>query len=177
MMKTWASSHQGFLIECRVMEGSIESEEDYEMEEVLTVEESVSVILKKFEDVFTWPEKLPPRRDIEHHIHLKNTDSVNVRPYHYAFQQKAKIERLVDEMLTAGIIRPSNSPYSSLVLLVRKKDARWRVDYRALNNVTIPDNFPISVIKELFDELNGASWFSKIDLKVAYHQIRMCGKI
>ena len=66
--------------------------------------------------------RITPRRDIEHHIHLKGgTYPVNVRPYRYMFQQKEEMEKLVDEMLSSGIIRPNTSPYSSLVLLVRKK--------------------------------------------------------
>lgn len=91
MMKSWEESDQGFLIEFRSMEGESTSMEDSEkeIEEVLSIEESVTVVLKKFEDVFTWPEKLPPQRVIEHHIHLKQgTDPVNVRPYRYAHQQK-----------------------------------------------------------------------------------------
>lgn len=81
-----------------------------------------------------------------------------MNPYRYLHFQKNKIERLKREMFQRGLIHQSISPFSSSVLLVRKKDGSWRfcVDYRSLNAVTVRDRFPIPMMDELVDELHGA---------------------
>lgn len=88
-----------------------------------TLPPQIQTLLSQYSDLFTKPTSLPPSRATDHSIHLtQNSDPVNVRPYRYPYFQKQEIERQVEEMLLHGMIQPSRSPFSSPVLLVRKKD-------------------------------------------------------
>ena len=96
-------------------------------------------------------------------------------PYRMPFSKRQKVEECVDEMLRDGIIRPSNSPWASPITLVPKKDGstRFCVDYRKLNAITRKDAHPVPLIQDVFDQLNGATIFSTIDLRSGYWQIPM----
>ena len=138
--------------------------------------ESITKLILRYDQLFQPPKSLPPSREVNHRITLlPSTAPVNVRPYRYPHFQKAEIERQIAELLSPGFVRPSTSPYSSPILLVKKKDGTWRlcVDYRSLNAITVRDRFPIPTIDELLDELGHASWFTKLDLRQGFHQILM----
>lgn len=169
MVKAIKDKGQGVLLELGSM--GVNSEPT-----VIKGTNSYTGVLQQFPEIFKWPNELPPSRAQDHTIVIKpNSALVYVRPYRYLYVQKNEIERLVREMLAAEIIQPGFNSFSSLVLLVKKKDGSWRfcVDYRALNKVTIPARFPIPMIDELLDELHGAKIFSKLDLKSRFHQIRV----
>jgi len=126
--------------------------------------------------VFQKPKGLSPAKDQDHAVVLKpGTSPVCIRPYRYAHHHKDEIKRQVKEVLKSGIIKHRRSPFSSPVILVQKKDNSWRmcVDYRALNKVVVSDKYLISTINELIDKLHGDKFFSKIDLRSNFHQIKV----
>ena len=131
------------------------------------VQEEVPVV-RDYPDVF--PEELPgmpPDRDIEFLIELlPGTGLISKIPYWRPANDLEEIKKQIKELLEKGYIRRSSSPWGAPVLLVEKKDKYLRmvVDYRALNEVTIKSKYPLSMINDLFDQLQGAKVFSKIDL-------------
>ena len=136
----------------------------------------VDKLLEVFQDIFQEPTTLPPKRDCDHAINLEpGAPVVNQRNYRMPYNQKNALENITKELIAKGIIRLSNSPYSSPAILVRKRDMTWRlcIDYRKLNLHTIKNKYPILMIEDLLDELHGACIFTKIDLRSGYHQIRM----
>jgi hypothetical protein len=136
----------------------------------------IKEIIHEFQELFKTPDELPPNRTYDRAISLlPDVVPINCRPYRYSPQQKDEIERQVANMLQAGLIAPSISPFASPVLLVKKKDGSWKfcVDYRKLNVMTIKNKFPMAVIDEFLDEIAGAAYFSKLDLSSGFHQIRM----
>jgi hypothetical protein len=137
---------------------------------------SIQQVVNNFADMFQEPKELPPSRLMDHHIPLiPGATAVNVKLYLYSSAQKDETEQQLQEMLRNGIIQPSISPFASPVLLVKKKDGSWSfcVDYRRLNALTMKNKYPMPVVEELLDELHGACWFTKLDLRSRYHQIRV----
>ena len=114
---------------------------------------------------------MPPDRDIESVIDLvPGTAPIAKRPYRMAASELAELKKQLEELQRIGFIRPSSSPWGAPVLFVKKKDGSMRlcVDYRALNEVTIKNKYPLPRIDDLFDQLKGAKYFSKIDLRSGY---------
>jgi hypothetical protein len=119
---------------------------------------------------------LPRTRYHDHAIHLQPGGvPPNIRLYMYPYAQKSEFDHMIQEMLEADIIQPSQSSFSSPIVMVMKKDGSWCIclDYRQLNKMTIKDKFHIPVIDEILDELHGAIFFTKLDLRLGYHQIKM----
>ncbi|XP_050387928.1 uncharacterized protein LOC126804551 [Argentina anserina] len=138
----------------------------------------VAAVLEEFKDVSPTelPKKLPPRREIDHEIELEpGTKPPAMGAYRMAPLELAELRRQLKELLDAGFIRPSKAPFGAPVLFQKKKDGSLRmcIDYRALNKVTVKNKYPIPLIADLFDQLGHARYFSKLDLRSGYYQVRI----
>ncbi|KAJ9561205.1 hypothetical protein OSB04_006365 [Centaurea solstitialis] len=138
--------------------------------------EDVPVVCE-FPDVF--PEDLPgipPERQVEFRIDLvPGAAPVAKTPYRLAPPEMQELSNQLEELLAKGFIRPSSSPWGAPILFVKKKDGSLRmcIDYRELNKLTVKNRYPLPRIDDLFDQLQGAAWFSKIDLRSGYHQLKV----
>ena len=134
-------------------------------------------IVCDFPDVF--PDELPglpPVREIEFKIDLiPGTNPISIPPYRLAPAELEELRKQIDELKEKGFIRDSSSPWGAPALFVPKKDGSMRmcIDYRKLNRVTIKNKYPLPRIDDLFDQLRGSKYFSKIDLRSGYHQLRI----
>jgi hypothetical protein len=135
-------------------------------------------VVSEFPNVF--PKDLPgmpPERKVEFVAIelLPGTAPISKRAYRVSGLELVELKKQIDELSEKGYIRPSTSPWADPVLFVEKKDGTRRmcIDYRALNEVTIKNNYPLPRIEDLFDQLRGANVFSKIDLRLGYHHLRI----
>ncbi|KAL0540204.1 hypothetical protein IC582_024437 [Cucumis melo] len=134
-------------------------------------------VVRDYLDVF--PEELPglpPHREVEFAIELEpGTVPISRAPYRMAPAELKELKIQLQELLDKGFIRPSVSPWGAPVLFVKKKDGSMRlcIDYRELNKVTVKNRYPLPRIDDLFDQLQGVTVFSKIDLRSGYHQLRI----
>ena len=134
-------------------------------------------VVKEFEDVF--PEELPSLlvdREIEFAIDVfPGTKPIFKTPYRMAPKELGELKVQLEDLLEKGFVKPSVSPWGAPVLFVKKKDGTMRlcIDYRELNKVTIKNRYPLPRIDDLFDQLQGAKVFSKIDLRSGYHQVKV----
>ena len=138
--------------------------------------ESIPVV-SEFSEVFpTDLPGLPPDRDIDFCIDVEpGTRPISIPPYRMAPAELKELKVQLQDLLSKGFIRPSVSPWGAPVLFVKKKDGSMRmcIDYRQLNKITIRKKYLIPRIDDLFDQLQGASVFSKIDLRSGYHQLKV----
>ncbi|KAJ0481098.1 putative nucleotidyltransferase, Ribonuclease H [Helianthus annuus] len=134
-------------------------------------------VVREYPEVF--PEDLPglpPQRQVEFRIDLvPGAAPVAKAPYRLAPSEMQELSTQLQELLDKGFIRPSFSPWGAPVLFVKKKDGSFRmcINYRELNKLTIKNRYPLPRIDDLFDQLQGSSFYSKIDLRSGYHQLRI----
>ncbi|GKA53739.1 putative reverse transcriptase domain-containing protein [Tanacetum coccineum] len=142
---------------------------DKKQEEIVVVRDFLEVFLDDLSG-------LPPLREIKFRIELiPGAVPIAKSPYRLAPSELEELSGQLKELQDKGFIRPSSSPWGAPVLFVKKKDGSFRmcIDYRELNKLTVKNRYPLPRIDDLFDQLQGSQFFSKIDLRSGYHQLRV----
>ncbi|GJX16264.1 hypothetical protein Tco_0217096 [Tanacetum coccineum] len=119
---------------------------------------------------------IPLNRQVEFQIDLIHGAAPVARaPYRLAPSEMKELSDQLHELFDKGFIRPSSSPWGAPLLFVKKKDGSFRmcIDYWELNKLTVKNRYPLPRIDDLFDQLQGSSFYSKIDLRSGYHQLRV----
>jgi hypothetical protein len=132
------------------------------------------LLLRKYTNLFD-DRFLGRAHNFQHKIELLENRTIKQMPYRLSPAKKMEVQQQIEELLSKGIIKPSQSPFASPIVLVSKKNGDFRmcVDFRKINAITKIDAYPIPNVNEIFDDLNGAQFFSSIDLKSGFHQIPM----
>ncbi|GJY99348.1 putative reverse transcriptase domain-containing protein [Tanacetum coccineum] len=160
---------------CQVFLAQISAKKEEDKSEGKQLKDVPTV--RDFPEVF--PEDLsglPPARPVEFQIDLiPGAAPVARAPYRLAPSEMKELSEQLQELSDKGFIRPSSSPWGAPVLFVKKKDGSFRmcIDYRELNKLTVKNRYPLPRIDDLFDQLQGSSIYSKIDLRSGYHQLRV----
>ena len=143
--------------------------------------DAILKLINKFTDIFHDNDsQLSFTNEIKHEIKTSDELPIHTKTYRFPFCHKTEVNKQINKMLTDGIIKPSQSPWSSPIWIVPKKsDAsgikKWRivVDYRKLNEKTIDDRYPIPNIEDILDKLGKCNYFTTLDLASGFHQIEM----
>ena len=135
-------------------------------------------VLDEFKDVMSpkLPKRLPPRTEEDHKIELKpGAKPPAMGPYRMAPPELEELRKQLKDLLDAGFIQPSKAPYGASVILQKKHDGSLRmfIDNQALNKVTVKNKYPILLITDLFNQLSRARYFTKLDLRSGYYQVRI----
>ena len=126
--------------------------------------------------MFQEPKGLPPKRRFRHEIQLQQDVPLpNIGMYRMLIMERMEIKKKIQEFLNKCIIRPSTSPCGSPIVLVPKKDGTWRmcVEFRVLNKITVKNRYPLPRIDDFLDQLRYSKYFTKLDLRSCYHQVRI----
>lgn len=165
IVEVYKKEKENFLMEIRV--ANEENEIDVGYIENKEVRNKVKNMIENYQ-----PNK-SKTTEIKMRLVLKDDEPVYQNPRRLSVNEKEEVERQIDEWLEDGIIRPSCSDYASPIVLVKKKDGKIRIccDYRKINQKIVKDRFPLPLIEDVLDKLQGAKYFSTIDLKNGFFHV------